>query len=568
MRAAAAVVVRRGGYPQVEPRAAGLMDAGVTVVPATLTVGEAQRAAARRSAVVAARVGRSWAVADRETLGRARRLGLEDAPLGAVLWDAPAVAAGASEIDVRRRLGPAHPFVLVVDTGSPVGVVVRDPASRRALPLSARQRLMRLPAPLPGWLERAGALGDAARARVAVVGGLVRDLFRDRVAACVDVDLVVEGSAPAVARRLAGALGGRAVEHPAFLTATVELPDGRRLDLATARRERYRAPGALPDVEPATLADDLARRDFALNAVAIRLDADRWGEVVDVVDGLADLRARRLRVLHPLSFVEDPTRVFRAARFAARLGCTLERTTARLARHATALRVYDALSGDRLRAELLLALAEPDPVAVLVGTARLGAWRLVVPGARTDGRVVRRLATALRDRAGLAPETVLALAVLAVADGPAAAEAGAARLALSPGARAAVRRAGSAAPGIVAALRGVSSAGRAYASLAGTPELDAAWARVLAGGGRAARYLDRYLREWRALRPLATGADVGALGVPPGPAVGRLLRELLAAQAAGRVRRRPDALRWLRTAIGRKAAEPGAELTRSGQRGG
>ncbi len=568
MRAAAAVVVRRGGYPQVEPRAAGLMDARVTVVPATLTVGEARRAAARGGGVVAARVGGRWAVESPGTLAHARRLGLDGAPLAAVLWDAPAVTSAAAEVDVRRRLGPAHPFALVVDGGDVMGVVVRDPGARRALPLSARERLARLPAPLPGWLERAGALGDAAGARVAVVGGLVRDLFRDRVAARADVDLVVEGSAPAVARRLAGALGGRTVEHPAFLTATVELPDGRRLDLATARRERYRAPGALPEVEPAALADDLARRDFALNAVAIRLDADGWGEVVDVVDGLADLRARRLRVLHPLSFVEDPTRVFRAARFAVRLGCTLDRTSARLARHATALPAYGALSGDRLRAELLLALAEPDPVAVLVGAARLGAWRLVVPGARTDGRIARRLAAALRDRATLAPETVLALAVLAVAERPAAAEAGAARLAMAPGLRAAVRRAGSAAPGIVAGLRGVSSAGLAYARLAGTPELDAAWARVLAGRGRAARYLDRYLREWRALRPLATGADVGALGVPPGPAVGRLLRELLAAQAAGRVRRRPDALRWLRTAIGGKAAEPGAELTLSGQRGG
>ena len=110
------------------------------------------------------------------------------------------------------------------------------------------------------------------------------------------------------------------------------------MDLATARRESYRAPGALPRVEPASLAEDLARRDFSLNALAVRLDRADWGRLVDTTGGLADLRARRIRVLHPLSFVEDPTRVFRAARFAARLGCRVDPTTRRLALHATPAR--------------------------------------------------------------------------------------------------------------------------------------------------------------------------------------------------------------------------------------
>ena len=142
--------------------------------------------------------------------------------------------------------------------------------------------------------------------RVAAVGGLVRDLLLDRAGDRTDLDLVVEGSAAPVAHRLAQSLSGRAVEHPAFLTATVTLPDGRRIDLTTARRESYRAPGALPSVEPASLADDLARRDFSLNALAIRLDRADWGRLVDATGGLPDLRARRIRVLHPLLLPRGP----------------------------------------------------------------------------------------------------------------------------------------------------------------------------------------------------------------------------------------------------------------------
>ena len=120
-------------------------------------------------------------------------------------------------------------------------------------------------------------------------------------------------------------------------TATVVLRDGRRIDVATARRESYRAPGALPDVEPASLAEDLARRDFSVNALAVRLDRAAWGRVLDTTGGLVDLRARRIRVLHALSFVEDPTRILRAARFAARLDWRVDRTTRRLAAHAATL---------------------------------------------------------------------------------------------------------------------------------------------------------------------------------------------------------------------------------------
>jgi tRNA nucleotidyltransferase (CCA-adding enzyme) len=556
MSGSAAVAIRRTSYPQVDPRAAGLMHRAV-VVPSNVTLAEAARLGAREHArLLAARVGSTWAGATPETLVHARALGLGESPLVAVLWDADVVAEDMPEVLVRRRLGPDRPFVLVRGPRGPVGVVLREPGAPGGLPLSVALRLERLPAGLREILRTAGALGDALEVHVAVVGGLVRDFLLDRVDERTDLDLVVEGSAAALAHRLADALAGQVAEHGAFLTATVMLPGGRRIDLVSARRESYRAPGALPAVEPGTLAEDLARRDFSVNALAVRLDRTAWGRLVDPCGGLADLRARRIRVLHPLSFVEDPTRILRAARFAARLGCRVDRTTERLAIHAGRLNVYRALSGDRLRAELALLLAEPRPTAALREASRLGAWSLVTESPRPGPRATRLAAAALAPRVleGLDPDAAIGLSLLALADGGPAVETWAERFALAPATRRAIRQARQDAPALVARLTRARRQASAYAILQGVREVTLAWARALAGAGQTRRHLDRYRERRRRLQPLATGDDVVALGVAPGPAVGELLRELRAAQALGKVRSRAGALRWLRGAVARSRA--------------
>jgi tRNA nucleotidyltransferase (CCA-adding enzyme) len=360
------------------------------------------------------------------------------------------------------------------------------------------------------------------------------------------------------------------VEHAAFLTATAVLADGRRVDLATARRESYLAPGALPAVEPASLAEDLARRDFSLNALAVRLDRASWGQLVDTTGGLLDVRARRLRVLHPLSFVEDPTRILRAARLAARLRCRVDRTTRRLAVQAARLDVYRALSGDRLRAELELMLAERNPVAAFHEAIRLGAWSLLGGKVPPGPRATRRVAAALASRRleGLGPDTPIALAVLALAGGGAAIEAWMERLSLPPSRRDAIRRAGRNAPRLVARLDRMRGRAAAYGILQGMPELTLAWARAITGRAAARGHLDRHLRAERRLQPLVTGNDVVALGISPGPAVGEILKALRAAQAAGQVRSRPGALRWLAGAVARGREGREGSLTRPGKRGG
>ena len=191
---------------------------------------------------------------------------------------------------------------------------------------------------------------------VHLVGGAVRDLLLGRPWR--ELDVVVEGDVDAAAARL----GGEVAAHERFGTARVRAGDCA-FDLVRARAERYAHPGALPDVRPGTLDDDLQRRDVTVNAMALRLD----GTLAAVEGALEDLEAGVLRVLHDASFVDDPTRVWRVARYAARLGFDVDEHTRALAAAADPTTV----SGDRLGAELRLALTEPDPLAALQAVAEL-----------------------------------------------------------------------------------------------------------------------------------------------------------------------------------------------------
>src|SRR4051794_1686253 len=213
-------------------------------------------------------------------------------------------------------------------------------------------------------LERLRSLASPAldgEAGAWVVGGAVRDLLLSRPVAGI-LDVVVEGDALAVARRAAARVGGRLVVHERFGTATVVV-DGGGLDFASARRETYARPGALPEVElGASIEEDLARRDFTVNAIAVNLDG---GRVCAHPDAFEDLRSGRLRVLHDRSFVDDPTRLLRLARYSARLGFAAEPATAVLAVDAVRGGAVSTVTPSRLGAELRLLLREPLPAALL-----------------------------------------------------------------------------------------------------------------------------------------------------------------------------------------------------------
>lgn len=564
------MVIRRLGYPQVVPRACDLATRAIAVVPRALPVATAAQVARRRRAgLVLARRPGGWDAVTAGVLERADAVGLSAAPLAAVLWTAPAVAAATPEVAVRRRLGPGRPFAVVLEDARPIGAVVRESATVGQLPRSVAEDLARLEPGTLDVLRTAGRLGTEAGEPVAAVGGFVRDLLLGRLAkAPRDLDLAVEGDGRRLARRLAAALGGSTREHAAFLTATVALPDGRRVDVVTARREQYRVAGALPAVEPARLAEDSWRRDFSVNALAVRLDGAGWGAVEDPTGGLRDLGRGRIRVLHPLSFVEDPTRIFRAARFAERLGFRLEPATRRLLAAAAPLPVYGALSGDRLRAELVRVLEEPEPVRVLTALGRLGAFRLGWPAYRFPATAAARLAAVGRGLTALplAPSTRLGLAMLALGEAlaPDAASTWAERYGATVPEREALARARREGPELARRLARAAGPGAAYAALREVPELSAAWAWVLAGRPGPRRLIAEHLRQWRDLPALLDGDDLRDLGLAPGPRFGLILAGLRAAQVAGRVRTRAQAVAWVRRG---GEAENGSAGGRSGRDG-
>jgi tRNA nucleotidyltransferase (CCA-adding enzyme) len=375
---------------------------------------------------------------------------------------------------------------------APSGLNPRDPAELGAL-LDA----------LPG-LER---VREAAGEQPAyLVGGAVRDLLlgRDRA----DVDVVVEGDV----ERLAGALGGAAISHERFATAKVRL-DGGELDLATARAESYPEPGALPEVRPAGLGEDLARRDFTINAMAIPLHGEP--ELIDPHGGSADLERGLIRVLHDRSFVDDPTRALRAARYAARFGFDLGTGTERLAREAE----LSTVSEDRVEAELVRLAAEAHARR---GFELLDSWELVrLPDGA--GPLIDSVATLL-DAPPWQGVADRALAVHAAATGRAPGAAGRLRDLLGS-----ARELSAAAP---------SRPSEAVELARGRGGIELVLARAMG-----AEWLDRYVTEWRAVALEITGEDLLRAGVPEGPALGRGLEEALRRKLDGEISGRDEELR-------------------------
>jgi tRNA nucleotidyltransferase (CCA-adding enzyme) len=347
------------------------------------------------------------------------------------------------------------------------------------------ERLGERLAALPG-IDR---LRDAAAGRDAyLVGGAVRDLLLGRARS--DLDVAVEGDAG----RLAERLGGKLRAHQRFGTATVRLDD-LEVDLATTRTETYPHPGALPEVSPAPLESDLARRDFTVNAMALPLGGDP--KLIDPHGGLDDLRGAKLRVLHPRSFVDDPTRVLRAARYAARYAFELEPETARLLRAAD----LSTVSRDRIEAELRKLAAEPRASR---GLELLDEWGVLdlEPSALELAAASGEL-TATPPWQGVAsrPEVVLAAAL--GRDVAAARELAAAR----------PKR-----PSEIVEL----ARGRRGIELALARTLGAEW-------------LDSYVAEHRHVRLEVDGNDLLAEGIPEGPAVGRGLDAALRAKLDGEI---------------------------------
>ncbi|MDH4101858.1 MAG: CBS domain-containing protein [Thermoleophilia bacterium] len=262
-------------------------------------------------------------------------------------------------------------------------------------------------------VEAVATLGDRAEG-VYVVGGTLRDILLEEKN--FDIDIAVEGDAIAFARSLASALGGRFTPHDKFGTAIVSYGDGERLDVVTTRTEFYDSPGALPTVERAALREDLRRRDFTINAMAASLKPADFGLLVDPYGGRADLAARVLRVLHNLSFIDDPTRIFRGIRYEARYGFRFDEHTTRLARGCIEMGLVGDLSSVRLRDELVQLLEDPGAPGGIRRLGELGLDRAIHSHLRGDSEAASLFerARALRDELEIdIPVWRLGVAVLA-----------------------------------------------------------------------------------------------------------------------------------------------------------
>jgi tRNA nucleotidyltransferase (CCA-adding enzyme) len=339
-------------------------------------------------------------------------------------------------------------------------------------------------------------LRDAAEGTpIYVVGGAVRDLLLGR--SRTDVDVVVEGAAGEVARRL----GEEVASHERFATAKARLGEVE-IDLATARAETYPRPGALPEVRPAGIDEDLARRDFTINAMAIPLlDEPR---LIDPHGGQADLEAGLLRVLHDRSFADDPTRALRAARYAARFDFALEPHTEELLREAD----LGTVSEDRIEAELLRIAAEPQAAR---GLALVIDWGLLQP--RPEAA---ELVTAVDALLSSAPWSEIAerpRALIAAAFGP---------------------------PGREAELAGVEPArpSQGVDAARGASPSELVLARAMG-----APWLDDYVSSWRGVTLEIRGDDLIEAGIPEGPLVGKGLTEALRRKLDGEISGREEELR-------------------------
>jgi tRNA nucleotidyltransferase (CCA-adding enzyme) len=366
-------------------------------------------------------------------------------------------------------------------------------------------------------------LGERADG-VYVVGGTIRDILVGE--ASFDVDIAVEGDAIAFAYALAGALGGRATPHQRFGTAIVSYADVERIDVVTTRTEFYDSPGALPTVERAGLREDLFRRDFTINAMAASLGADDFGRLVDPYGGRADLEARMLRVLHNLSFIDDPTRIFRGIRYEARHGFRFEEHTARLLRGCIEMGLVGDLSSSRLRDELVALLEDAGAPAGIRRLGELGADSAIHPHLRgdDDAAALFSRASALRDELGAdVPSWRIGLAALARDMTSDEAYDWLDRLTLRRRDSDRIVGAVTVAPRIVERLRSEQLAPAQVVALADPFAPDAPlFALALEDRPELREYFDR-LRD---VRLEIGGADLIALGLPESPQIGEILGEI------------------------------------------
>jgi tRNA nucleotidyltransferase (CCA-adding enzyme) len=558
-----------------EPVAREIMSVPPRTIAPDASVAEARRRMVRygHSGLSVVEDGQLRGVITRRDADKARHHHLSHAPVKGFMTRRVVTASPDMPLsDMERRMIEHDVGRLpVLEGGRVVGVVTRSDLLRARCgsgfagtgvptePDDIRRRLEeRLPVHLQEVLRQVGDIAerfvdsadgaDQPGVDLYLVGGFVRDLLLD--VQNLDVDLVIVGDATRFAVEVAQRMQARLKGHQRFSTATVTFQDGLKLDFSTARSESYGQPGALPEVEASSIEDDLERRDFSINAMAIRLNAAQFGRLLDPFGGRGDLERGIVRVLHNLSFVEDPTRLFRAIRFEARYGFHMDAGTEALARDAVTEQLLNRVSPERLRAEFNRLFHEPNPFGGLKRLAELGvlAWLAPALSLRADRleRVEGALAWTTRHSGQRPDRMVVYLATLLADLGPASAAAVTGeRLRLSVPKQELLALSLQRLPAVLETLLASSIAPRAiYRAVHSLPIEVVTLLRVWSRERLVQERLEAYLSRLRGLRLAITGDDLRAAGVPPGPGLGEALRATMDALLDGEVAGRSEELAY------------------------
>jgi tRNA nucleotidyltransferase (CCA-adding enzyme) len=405
-------------------------------------------------------------------------------------------------------------------------------------------------------LRLSGSVAKELQCNAYLVGGSVRDLLMGEEHPDTDIDIVVEGDGIEFAHRLAEKLDARVRTHERFATAKVISKD-LKLDIATARTEYYDSPASLPTVEMSSIKKDLYRRDFTINTLAVKLTSPEFGKLVDFFGAQRDLKDRTIRVLHDLSFIEDPTRAFRAIRFAERFGFRLSKHTDTLIKSALRMDLFEKLSGSRLYDELMMIFDEAEPTKVIERLAKHDLLGVIHPGLGWDERLSALLRSAhdtlMWFRLSFMEEKVdrgrvYLMALLAGLKDEDKLEA-MRRLSVHPKMEKAVLRNSHEARDALRTLP-LDDPARVYAALHGISTEAVLFAMAYADDEQRKMQISRYLLELRRTKTILRGNDLKKMGIEPGPAYSEILRELLYEKLRGTLLSREDEERYVKDYLG------------------
>ena len=403
----------------------------------------------------------------------------------------------------------------------------------------------RLPAELVRLMEAIGAIAAHQGRQLYLVGGGVRDLLLERET--FDLDLVTDGDAIGLAQLLSNTTQGKIIVHTRFRTANVRWNEWS-IDLTTARSETYDHPGALPRVKPGSLSDDLFRRDFTINAMAMQLSPGRYGDLIDLYGGQEDLGRGLIRVLHEQSFIDDATRIWRALRYEQRLDFNLEMETLELLKRDTIM--LDTISGDRIRHELELVLKEAYPEKFFQRADQLQVLSQLQPGLKGNRDLSKKFDQARQVSSPSPPPAGLYVALLAYSLSGEQVEQLVERIRLPRPLAETLRDTCQLKTEAVSLAAGDLKPSHVYSILHGYTPAALTANSLSTDSPIVSRNIRQYLTKFRYVKPLLTGEDLKTMGLIPGPRISEILDRLRAARLDGEVTNRRGEERlvreWLR----------------------